>query len=74
MIVGPNDVSQMLVPGPEGVYLLGTGRTGVAEAFLALGLLYLVVMILAACSYRIPAENWRPRDGTLPTIHARRRR
>ena len=39
IIVGPNDVSQMLVPGPEGAYLLGTGRTGVAEAFLALGLL-----------------------------------
>ena len=37
MIVGPNDVSQMLVRGPEGVYLLGTGRTGVAEAFLVLG-------------------------------------
>jgi MFS family permease len=61
VIVGPNDVSQMLVPGPEGVYLLGTGRTGVAETFLALGLLYLVVMVLAACSYRIPAENWRPK-------------
>ena len=61
LIVGPNDVSQMLVPGPEGVYLLGTGRTGVAEAFLALGVLYLIVMILAACSYRIPAENWRPK-------------
>jgi len=61
LIVGPNDVSQMLVPGPEGVYLLGTGRTGVAEAFLALGVLYLIVMILAACSYRIPAESWRPK-------------
>jgi MFS family permease len=61
LIVGPNDVSQMLVPGPEGVYLLSTGRTGVAEAFLALGVLYLIVMILAACSYRIPAENWRPK-------------
>lgn len=70
VIVGPNDVSQMLVPGPEGVYLLGTGRTGVAEAFLALGLLYLVVMILAACSYRIPAENWRP-SGWNPTDNPR---
>jgi MFS family permease len=61
MIVGPNDVSQMLVRGPEGVYLLGTGRTGVAETFLVLGVLYLVVMILAACSFRIPAEHWRPK-------------
>jgi len=30
VIVGPKDVSQMLVPGPEGVYVLGTGRVGVA--------------------------------------------
>jgi MFS family permease len=60
LIVGPNDVSQMLVPGPQGVYVLGTGRAGVAETFLILGLLYLCVMLLAACSYRIPAEGWRP--------------
>jgi len=70
MIVGPNDVSQMLVRGPEGVYLLGTGRTGVAEAFLVLGLLYLVVMVLAAWSFRIPAEHWRPR-GWKPSEHPR---
>jgi MFS family permease len=70
LIVGPNDVSQMLVRGPEGVYLLGTGRTGVAEAFLVLGLLYLVVMVLAACSFRIPAEHWRPK-GWNPSEHPR---
>ena len=60
VILGPNDVSQLLVPGPEGVYVLGTGRVGVAETFLVLGLLYLCVMVLAACSYRIPPEGWRP--------------
>jgi MFS family permease len=60
VIVSPNDVSLMLVPGPEGVYIWGTGRTGVAETFLVLGLLYLCVMVLAACSYRIPPEGWHP--------------
>ena len=60
VIVGPKDVSQMLVPGPEGIYVLGTGRAGVAEAFLILGILYFCIMILAACSYRIPPEGWRP--------------
>jgi MFS family permease len=60
VIAGPNDVAQMLVPGPEGVYVLGTGRAGVAETFLVLGLLYLGVMLFAACSYRIPAEGWHP--------------
>ena len=60
VIVGPKDVSQMLVPGPEGIYVLGTGRVGVAETFLILGILYFCIMILAACSYRIPPEGWRP--------------
>src|SRR5690606_28583394 len=43
VIVGPNDVADMLVPGPEGVYLVGTGSAGVAQTFLALGVLYFLV-------------------------------
>ena len=70
MIVGRNEVAQMLVPGPEGVYLLGAGRTGVAETFLVLGLLYFGVMIAAACSFRIPAESWRP-EGWNPSANPR---
>jgi MFS family permease len=62
VIVGSNDVPQMLVPGPEGIYVLDTGRAGVAETFVVLGLLYLGVMLLAAFSYRIPAQGWLPRD------------
>ena len=50
----------MLMPGPEGVYLVGTGTTGVAATFLALGAIYLAVMLLAAFSYRIPAPGWKP--------------
>ena len=60
VVVGANDVSQMLMPGPEGVYLVGTGTTGVAATFLALGAIYLAVMLLAAFSYRIPAPGWKP--------------
>ena len=60
VVVGANDVSQMLMPGPEGVYLVGTGTTGVGATFLALGAIYLVVMLLAAFSYRIPAPGWKP--------------
>jgi len=59
-IVGANEVSSMVVPGPEGVYLLGTGNVGVAQAFLLIGLIYFLIMTLAAFSYRIPAEGWRP--------------
>lgn len=60
VVVGANDVAGMLQPGPEGVYVVGTGRTGVAETFCVLGGVYFVVMVLAAFSYRIPAPGWQP--------------
>ncbi len=60
VIVGPNDVPKMLVPGPEGVYLAGTGTVGVAETFFTLGVVYFIVMLIAAFSYRVPAEGWKP--------------
>ena len=37
VVVGANDVSQMLMPGPAGIYVVGTGRTGAAETFFLLG-------------------------------------
>jgi len=60
VIIGANDVSNMIVPGPEGVYLLGTGNVGVAETFFTIGAIYLCVMIAAAFAYRIPASDWKP--------------
>ena len=65
VVVGANDIAGMLVPGPEGVYVVGTGQSGAAETFFTLGLIYLVVMLIAAMSYRIPAEGWVP-DGWVP--------
>ncbi len=70
VVVGPNDAAGMLVPGPQGVYVVGTGRTGVAETFCVLGVVYLVVMLGAACSYRIPAPVWQPAGWTPPTEEA----
>jgi len=67
VVVGAGEVQQMLVTGDEGVYLVGTGRVGVAEAFLILGLIYFVVMLLAALSYRLPADSWLPEGWTPPT-------
>ena len=66
VVVGKNEVSQMLVPGNEGVYVVGTGRTGVAETFFTLGVGYFVVMLLASFSYRLPAPNWLPAGWTPP--------
>jgi len=66
VIIGANDVASMLVPGPEGVYLVGTGSTGVAQTFVVLGIIYFVVMTIAALAYRVPAEGWQPEGWTPP--------
>lgn len=43
-----------------GVYVVDSGTTGVARTFVFLGVLYAVVMLLAAFAFRVPAEGWRP--------------
>ncbi len=65
VVVGANEVSKMVVPGPEGVYAIGTGTVGVAQTFFVLGLGYFIVMMIAAFSYRIPAKGWQP-EGWIP--------
>ncbi len=60
VVVGANDVAGMLVPGPEGVYLAGTGTVGVAQTFFTLGAVYFVVMLISSFSYRVPADDWKP--------------
>ena len=60
VVVGVNDVANMIVPGPEGVYLAGSGHVGVAPTFFTIGIIYLTVMLLASFAYRIPAEGWKP--------------
>ena len=62
VVVGQEDVFNMIAPEIEGVYAVGTGGTGVAETFLVLGIVYFLIMIAASLSFRVPAEGWRP-DG-----------
>ena len=71
VVIGANDVAGMIVPGPEGVYLVDTGSVGVAQTFLALGLIYFTVMLAAAFSYRLPAPGWKP-AGWIPPDKAHR--
>ena len=73
VVIGANDVASMLVPGPEGVYVVGTGSVGVAQTFLVLGILYFIVMLIAAFSYRVPAENWQPEGFIAPTEDSEKR-
>ena len=66
VVVGANDVTQMLVQGPAGIYVVGTGRTGAAETFFVLGIVYSLIMLFAAFSYRVPPPGWKPRGWTEP--------
>ena len=67
VVVGANDVANMIVPGDVGVYLVGTGSVGVSETFFTLGAIYFVVMTIAALSYKVPAEGWAPKGWTPPS-------
>lgn len=60
VVVGTNDLTQMIQQGPEGVYVVGTGSVGVTETFVVLGVVYLLVMLVAAFAYRIPGPGWQP--------------
>lgn len=60
VVVAANDVADMIVPGPEGVYWVGTGDVGAMQTFLVLGLVYFAVMMAAAFSYRVPPQGWKP--------------
>ena len=62
VVAGAADAANMIMPGPEGVYVVDTGSTGAASTFLVLGLLYFAVMFAASFFYRVPAAGWTP-DG-----------
>ena len=67
VVVGANDVANMIVPGEAGVYLVGSGSVGVSETFFTLGVIYFIVMTLAALSYRVPSEGWVPKGWVPPS-------
>ena len=67
VIIGAAEVRNLTIPGSEGVYVVNTGAAGVAETFMILGVIYLIVMLLAAFSYRIPAGDWKPQGWIEPS-------
>ena len=66
IVASAADVSQFGDNLSAGVYAVGTGNTGAAATFLVLGLVYLVVMLMAAFAYRVPAEDWKPEGWNPP--------
>jgi len=66
VVLGADEGAALLVDMDPGVYVVGTGSTGAAETFFALGAIYFVVMLVAAFSYRVPAPDWRPAGWSPP--------
>jgi MFS family permease len=60
VVTSLSGMAKLPVSGPEGVYVVGTGNTGIFETFVTLGIAYLVIMFIASISYRIPAADWKP--------------
>lgn len=50
--------------GAAGLYVVGTGDTGAASTFMALGIVYFFVMMIAAFSFRVPQADWKPEGWT----------
>ena len=69
--VGAAESRDMTLAGPEGVYVVNSGATGVAETFFVIGVIYLLVMLAAAFSYRLPAPGWKPAGWIEPPHDAR---
>ncbi len=67
VVASISDMAKLPVPGPEGIYVVGTGDTGAASVFVTLGIIYFIVMIIASFSYRVPPENWQPEGWTPPS-------
>ncbi|PRQ07986.1 OFA family MFS transporter [Enhygromyxa salina] len=66
VVISADEGAKLLVHADAGVYQVGTGSTGVAETFFALGAVYFVIMLIAAFSYRVPAPGWKPEGWTPP--------
>ena len=67
VVIGVNDVANMIVPGDVGVYLVGTGSVGISQTFFTLGAIYFLVMTIAALSYRVPSKDWFPKGWVPPS-------
>jgi len=57
VVATATEVAAMPIPGLEGVYVVGTGNTGAAQAFFTLGAGYLAVIMAGAFAYRVPHEG-----------------
>ena len=61
-VVAQQPQLKLQLPGElsEGVYVVGTGSTGVVETLLVLGSLHLAAMMTGTLLQRVPCDGWKP--------------
>jgi MFS family permease len=64
------DVAKLPGELMEGVYVVGTGSTGVAETFLSLGGIHCAAMLAGTLMMRIPRDGWSPEGYIIPDEEA----
>ncbi len=74
VVATARQVAEAPVALDPGVYVVGTGNTGAEGTFFTLGIVYFVVIMIAAFSYRVPQEGWKPEGWTAPTADAASRK
>ena len=67
VVASASEAAQMAIPGDAGVYVVGTGNTGATGAFITLGIIYFIVIMVAAFQYRVPQEGWVPKGYKPPS-------
>ena len=67
VVASASEAAQMAIPGDAGVYVVGTGNTGATGAFITLGIIYFIVIMIAAFQYRVPQEGWAPKGYKPPS-------
>ncbi|MBC6443951.1 MAG: OFA family MFS transporter [Alphaproteobacteria bacterium GM202ARS2] len=69
VLIGAKEAANLTTPlqtVAPGAYVVGTGSTGAAATFFTFGVVYFIIMIIAAFSYRVPAEGWQPKNWQPP--------
>ena len=59
-VISAEEAARLPLRSEAGVYVAGTGSSGAAETFFVLGIGYFVIILIAAFSYRLPADDWKP--------------
>lgn len=60
VVATASDIAKLAQPLAEGIYVVGTGATGVAPTLMTISAAYLAIMLTSALTIRRPAAGYLP--------------